>query len=132
MAMLFLAMKLLVSVPSPGEAPEDDHVYIVSKQFVASLESRGMISLPFLQAMTLVALYEFGHAIYPAAWMTVGACARYAEILGLPSAKDIYRTLGPCVSLSFCRAWSSLLTSRGRQIGPKQKRDDACGGASSF
>jgi hypothetical protein len=95
LTMLFLAMKLVASVPDATS--QDDRLYVVSKQFAASLELRGTISLPFLQALTLVALYEYSHAIYPAAWMTVGACSRYAEILGLPSARDPYNTLGPCV-----------------------------------
>jgi hypothetical protein len=102
LAMLFLAMKLVVSVSDA--VPQEDRLYVVSKQFAASLELRGTISLPFLQALTLIALYEYSHAIYPAAWMTVGACSRYAEILGLPSARDPYSTLGPCVSGHFCIA----------------------------
>jgi hypothetical protein len=33
--------------------------------------------------MLLVALYEVGHAIYPAAFMSVAACVRYAHALGI-------------------------------------------------
>ena len=109
-ALLFLAMKLVVSVPaSPNQ---QDRLYLVAKQFAALLEMRGTISLPFLQALTLVALYEYSHAIYPAAWMTVGACSRYAEILGLPSARDLYSTLGPCVGVMTFTPFRLMLSRR--------------------
>ncbi|RDW58996.1 fungal specific transcription factor domain-containing protein [Aspergillus mulundensis] len=38
--------------------------------------------------MILVSLYELGHGIYPAAFLTIGACARYAVALGLD--RDIF------------------------------------------
>lgn len=41
------------------------------------------MSLHVLQATIFIALYEMGHAIYPAAYLTVGACARYGIALGL-------------------------------------------------
>jgi hypothetical protein len=97
-AMLFLAMKLVTSVPDPDTAPKNGELYVAAKKFLTSFESVGTVSLPLLQALVLVALYEYSHAIYPAAWMTVGACARYAEIIGLPSARDPYRVLGPATN----------------------------------
>ena len=81
--MLFLAMKLVVMLP---EDVANNPVYIAAKQFLTTLEARGCISFTCLQAMMLVALYEFSHSIYPAAWMSVGACSRYAEIIGVTGA----------------------------------------------
>jgi hypothetical protein len=98
LAMLFLSMKLVCSQPVNGVASADNHLYVASKRFIALLESRGTVSILYLQAMILVAIYELGHSIYPAAWMTIGACSRYAEILGLPSYKDTKVILGPVVS----------------------------------
>ncbi|PNP76103.1 hypothetical protein FNYG_10661 [Fusarium nygamai] len=80
LAMLFLGMKL---VTTPAIDITDSTLYDTAKSFLASLESNGVISLLCLQAMILIALYEYSHAIYPAAWMTIGSCARYADILGL-------------------------------------------------
>lgn len=97
LAMLLLAMKLVSSQPANGAASAEDNLYIASKSFLALLESSGTISITYLQAMVLVAIYEFGHSIYPAAWMTIGACARYAEILGLPLHKDSVAILGQAV-----------------------------------
>lgn len=38
--------------------------------------------------MILLAFYELGHGTYPAAFLTVGTCARYAVALGLD--RDIF------------------------------------------
>ncbi|KAF5576004.1 fungal specific transcription factor [Fusarium pseudocircinatum] len=80
LAMLFLGMKL---VTTPAIDITDSTLYDTAKSFLAILESNGVVSLLRLQAMILVALHEYSHAIYPAAWMTIGSCARYTDILGL-------------------------------------------------
>jgi hypothetical protein len=90
LAMLFLGMKLVTT----GDV-DCVSLYTTAKNFVARLESNGALSLLCLQAMVLVALYEYGHAIYPAAWMTVGSCARYADVLGLTPGD--YPVLGQAV-----------------------------------
>ncbi|KAI7762477.1 hypothetical protein LZL87_008823 [Fusarium oxysporum] len=89
LAMLFLGMKL---VTTPAVDITDSALYETAKSFLASLESNGVVSLLCLQAMILVALYEYSHAIYPAAWMTIGSCARYSDILGI--APGDYSPLG--------------------------------------
>lgn len=97
LAMLFLGMKL---VTTPATEVSDCTLYTTAKNFLARLESNGAVSLLCLQAMILVALYEYGHAIYPAAWMTIGACARYADVLGL--APGDYPILGQPVGGPNC------------------------------
>jgi hypothetical protein len=44
---------------------------------------KGFLSITVVQTGLLIALYEIGQAIYPAAYLTVGACARYALALGV-------------------------------------------------
>lgn len=95
-AMLFLAMRLITSPPGANNA---DCLYKLSKSFLASLEADGCASYLYLQALFLVALYECSHAIYPAAWMTVGACARYVELLGLSCSVARGMELTPTVRL---------------------------------
>jgi hypothetical protein len=95
-AALFLAMRLLAAPLEKREHNPD--VYLTTKRFLATLERNGLISFVCLQAMVLVAAYEYAHAIYPAAWMTVGACSRYAEVLGLSLGKKTFSMLGPAVS----------------------------------
>ncbi|KAH7176742.1 hypothetical protein EDB81DRAFT_773482 [Dactylonectria macrodidyma] len=82
LAMLFLAMRLVIA---QAHEVADGKLYSLAKGFMASLESDGVISLFCLQAKVLLALYEYSHAMYPAAWMSVGACSRYSEMLGLAS-----------------------------------------------
>jgi hypothetical protein len=100
LAMLFLAMKLIVSVSEEGVSWADNPVYAASKRCLALLESAGTVSVLYLQALLLVALYEYSHSIYPAAWITVGACARYADILSLPSYVEAIKIIGHPVSNS--------------------------------
>lgn len=87
---LLLAMKLMTWRPpsSEGDAPVVDPTartatYRAAKQFGFELETAGVISLRVLQGMILVSLYEIGHAIYPAAFMSVAASVRYAQGLGI-------------------------------------------------
>lgn len=98
LAMLFLGMKLIVTLPVEGMDSADNPVYRAAKRLLALLESGGCVSLLCLQGMILVALYEYGQGIYPAAWMSVAACARYAEMCGLPGFKESWAVLGAVVS----------------------------------
>ncbi|KAH7635043.1 hypothetical protein B0T09DRAFT_327845 [Sordaria sp. MPI-SDFR-AT-0083] len=100
LAMLILSMKLIVTLPQEGssieEAPAaaDNELYMAAKGMLAMLESAGCVSLLYLQAMVLVAVYEYGQGIMPAAWMSVAGCARYAEMCGLPGLKESSAVLG--------------------------------------
>lgn len=85
--MLFLAMKL-TTFSLPVENTGNNPLYLTAKGFLATLEASGVVSLVYLQAMVLIAIFEYGHSIYPAAWMTVGACVRFAELLGLSPGTD--------------------------------------------
>ncbi|GAM40130.1 fungal specific transcription factor [Talaromyces pinophilus] len=87
LALLFLTMRLNIST-LPTENIGGNSLYSTAKSFLATLEAGGVVTLVYLQAMVLVATYEYSHSIYPAAWMTVGACARLAELLGLSSGTD--------------------------------------------
>ena len=83
--LLLLALKLITTLPpsSPQRNPRTP-LYHAVKHFHLEVEgSSSVLSLPVLQAAVLVALYEIGHAIYPAAFLSVGGCARYAHALGI-------------------------------------------------
>lgn len=83
LALLFLCMKLTSSRPHEGMDHAHNPLYTTAKRFIALLEAGGMVSLTMLQAYLLIAIYEMGHSIYPAAWMTVGSSIRYGQLLGL-------------------------------------------------
>ncbi|KAH8809427.1 hypothetical protein F5884DRAFT_858927 [Xylogone sp. PMI_703] len=76
--LLLLCMKLIVWLPTAGrEDAKTTTLYKAAKSFHSELEITGTCSLKVLQAGILIALYEFGHGIYPAAYLSIGACARY-------------------------------------------------------
>jgi len=83
LALLFLAMKLIISKPQDGLESSQSPIYISAKRFIALMEATGTASLLVLQASILVAWYEFGQAIYPAASMSAGWCVRYGNMLGI-------------------------------------------------
>lgn len=76
---------------------------------MVTLEASGAVSLIYLQAMTLMAVYEYSHSIYPAAWMTVGSCARLAELLGISPGKDSMNIMSPIVSM---KAFKNLIEEK--------------------
>ena len=43
----------------------------------------GMLSVSLLQSMILGAIYELGHAIYPAGYMSIGSCVKLGMALDL-------------------------------------------------
>jgi hypothetical protein len=83
LALLFLCMKLMITRPQEGLESAHHSIYTAAKRFLGLMEASGMTSLLVLQAYVLVATYEIGQAIYPAAWMSAGACVRYGQLLGI-------------------------------------------------
>lgn len=63
-------------------------LYHNAKRLHFEMEAAGVLSLRVLQAGILIALYEVGQAIYPAAYLTVGACARYGMAIGVDSLRE--------------------------------------------
>lgn len=85
--LLLLAIKLITTFPPPGLESPRTALYHVTKHFY--LEAEGSFSILVLQAGVLVALYELGHGIYPAAYVSVGTCARYAYALGITASRTV-------------------------------------------
>jgi hypothetical protein len=77
--LLVLSMKLSCSRGTAVNTP----LYEIVKLFHFKLENSGVLSVLVLQAAILIALYELGHSIYPAAYLSVGSCARYGTALGI-------------------------------------------------
>jgi hypothetical protein len=53
------------------------------KSFAGVLQSLTTPTIELIQAMVLIVLYETGHSIYPAASISIAACARAARSIGL-------------------------------------------------
>jgi hypothetical protein len=83
LALLFLCMKLIISMPPEHTKNPQTPTYFAAKQFYLDVETAGIFSIQALQAGLLISLYELGHAIYPSAFLSIGACARYSYALGI-------------------------------------------------
>lgn len=97
LALLFLCMKLIVSRPQDGIESTQNPVYVSAKRFLALLEASGAVSLIVLQAALLIVWFEYGQAIYPAAWMSAGWCVRYGNLLGVNNDPEAIQLLGRTV-----------------------------------
>jgi hypothetical protein len=78
--LLIAAMKLVAMSPSSSNPRLG--VYTAIEVELSRAAACGIFELRIFQAMLLLALYELGHAIYPAAYTTVGLCIRYGNALG--------------------------------------------------
>jgi hypothetical protein len=81
-ALLLLCMHLIAMLPAEvpmSRTPE----YIAAKRFQSEPEGSGAFSPQDLQSGVLIALYEYGHAIYPAAYLTIGGLATYGISSGI-------------------------------------------------
>ncbi|KAK5113949.1 hypothetical protein LTR62_003072 [Meristemomyces frigidus] len=81
-ALLFSAMKLACYELADGEAPQTQ-LYHDVKSAYAYIESQDGLSVQLIQSLLLIALYEIGHAIYPAAYLSVGHAARLGHAMGI-------------------------------------------------
>jgi hypothetical protein len=82
-ALLLLSMKLIQDVPGSSSNAVRDPLYVCVKEFSASLDISGVYTLLKLQAQLLIAVYEMGHGIFPAAYASMGCCVTQAMTLGI-------------------------------------------------
>lgn len=87
-SVLVLAMKLVLSRISQRRSAASHYLYAMCKQNISILRRILPFSLSALQVMALVALFEYGHAVFPAAWDTVVQCVKCVDILGLTMSKE--------------------------------------------
>jgi hypothetical protein len=58
-------------------------IYILIKSLVAILDGIGVASLDLLQCRLLLTVFEVGHGMYPAAYISIGTVAREGIALGI-------------------------------------------------
>jgi len=93
LTILIFCMKLINW--SPVKQTQDKAktpAYLAAKRILLTAELEGMLTLQILQATIIVLIYEVGHAIYPAAYMSVGSCAKYGLALGIDKQRAISST----------------------------------------
>jgi hypothetical protein len=76
-------MHLLQQTPSRSVDSMISSLYALAKTGINQLEMLRCCSIDTIQSMLLIALYEVGHGIYPAASISMASCARAARNLGL-------------------------------------------------
>lgn len=86
---LLHAMRL--NTERPPETLSSD--YTATKNVLFSLEQSAQFSTNFLAAYALLALFELGHGIYPAAYFTVGNLARVFYALGFHDRRNATQML---------------------------------------
>ncbi|RFU73220.1 fungal specific transcription factor, partial [Trichoderma arundinaceum] len=86
--LLILSMKLCCQPLSNDGDDGRSPLYRAIKNFHYEMEAAGVLSIHVLQANILIAVYEMAQAIYPVAFLTVGACARYGMALGIDKLEE--------------------------------------------
>ncbi|EWY89928.1 hypothetical protein FOYG_07572 [Fusarium oxysporum NRRL 32931] len=80
-ALMALCMKLCC-LPV-GKVEEKRVLYDLVKRFYAEVESQEDSCIQVMQSAVFIAVFEMGDAIFPAAYLTVGALARYGMAMGM-------------------------------------------------
>ena len=88
--LLLLSLKLITTLPPTDPRNPRTSLYHTLKHFYIEVEGSSTFSILVLQAGVLLALYEFGHAIYPAAFLSIGTCTRYAHALGISVSRTLH------------------------------------------
>ncbi|KAL7940805.1 hypothetical protein V8C42DRAFT_336403 [Trichoderma barbatum] len=110
--LLVLAMKLCSSRVTVAKSM----LYRTVKQFYFDVESSGRLSIQTLQAAVLIAIYELGHGIYPAAIISVANCARIGALLGIDKSLNTWGLISgvPWIQLEERRRiwWAIIILDR--------------------
>lgn len=81
--LLLASLKLLVKQLPDDDAMTSDYLLIRAAVFRAQLSSS--LRIDIAQSTFLILLYEFGHGLYPAAYLTLGAYCQYLAALQITS-----------------------------------------------
>ncbi|KAH6892535.1 hypothetical protein B0T10DRAFT_295217 [Thelonectria olida] len=125
LALLLIAMQLHTKPPN-REEPPNVGVYRAAKASCSFAEMSNVFSVRLLQATLLIALYEIEHAIYPAAYLTVGHCARLGLAMGLHDRKRAPQMLNPPTTASDWEErrrtwWAVIMLDRYINLGSSSK-----------
>ncbi|KAG7146560.1 Transcription factor BOA15 like protein [Verticillium longisporum] len=73
---LLVCMKLASNLDHDDGAVRNPALYQLAKVCCTAMERDRFISLRLVQCLTLIAVYELGHAIFPEAYVTIGHASR--------------------------------------------------------
>jgi Fungal specific transcription factor domain len=80
---LCLCMHLIQQQPSALGDSMQSSIYVNVKSIMGMLTATAAHSLDIVQCWVLITMYEMGHALHPAASMSLAACAKLARSIGL-------------------------------------------------
>ncbi|KAG9252682.1 fungal-specific transcription factor domain-containing protein [Emericellopsis atlantica] len=110
---LFLSASQLHTQLDVDNEPAHRALYWRVKAGCVDVERSGVLSVRALQAILLVALYEITNAIYPAAYLTVGHCARLGHMMSLHFVDKTPQLIGPPSTVTELeerrRVWWSII-----------------------
>ena len=114
--LLILAMKTIVGDNSAGADNKPRltaNLYQFTKSFITETMNNGYVSIHMIQALVLLCVYEYGHGIYPAAYMTIGQAARLGTMVGLHSEKHAQQLFKGPETWTMCeerrRTWWAIV-----------------------
>jgi hypothetical protein len=81
--LLLLSMKLVASPHREQMDSSKNPLYLAVKRLFLELEISGALTIQLLQAGVLISVYEYGNAIYPSAYISIGVCARYGTAVAI-------------------------------------------------
>ncbi|KAH6976677.1 hypothetical protein EDB80DRAFT_302091 [Ilyonectria destructans] len=84
--LLLIAMRLHTQSVDDTE-PAHRELYRAAKASFSYVEASNIFSIRLMQAALLIALYEMSNAIFPAAYLSVGHCARLGHAMGIHDRK---------------------------------------------
>ncbi|KAJ2974692.1 hypothetical protein NQ176_g5924 [Zarea fungicola] len=126
--LLSLCMLLTGVLHRNGEIPSEMmSLYIYAKGAVTCMELVDACSLDLLQCRLLLTVFEIGHGLYPAAYVSVGSNLRTAETIGINAEADT-ELLGMVgyperVQEAKCTWMAIMVTSRYISLECEQIRD---------
>lgn len=88
LALLLLCMKLICSASHPYTSASESTLYKTAKSFLNTIEEVSPVAIHVFQSLVLIALYEVGHGIFPAAYLTVGRAVRLGILRGVHDRKN--------------------------------------------
>ncbi|RDW59266.1 hypothetical protein BP5796_12190 [Coleophoma crateriformis] len=123
-SLVLLCMRLAVDDPQPGLSAARSTLYKTARNHLNNVEEELPTSLHVFQSLILVALYEVGHGIFPAAYLTIGRAARMAILRGAHdrnNATQLFRTPPTWTYWEEERRtwWATMILERYINIGPK-------------
>ena len=87
LALLLLSMKLILFSPSYQQDAVTCLLYQTVKDLSVKVEGTYFISLELIQSIILISVYELGHGVFPAGFLSIAHAARLCIIMGLHNRK---------------------------------------------